>query len=87
MIKREHDCSPKLTEQGRKWIFKHEITSHYEMFHNPSVGNIEGLVRLEIPEKPPKLASGRWKGVIQAEVLSIMARAKISTGVGRGNKR
>lgn len=54
------------------------------MCHNPSAGGIEGLIRLEIPEKPPKLASGRWKGFIQTAVLSIMARAKISSGVGRG---
>lgn len=42
-----------------------------------ALGALESLIGLEILEKPSKLTPGSWKGVIEAEVLSVMARAEI----------
>lgn len=46
---------------------------------------LESLIRLEILEKPPKLTPGSWRGVTEAEVLSVTARAEISRDCNNRN--
>lgn len=48
-----------------------------------ALGALESLIRLEILEKPPTLTPGSWRGVTEAEVLSVTARAEISRNAWR----
>lgn len=76
--RRQHHCLPnsQSSEDNGYLNMKSQIAVNDATI--PALGALESLIRLEVLEKPPKLTPGSWKGVIEADVLSVTARAEIS---------